>query len=274
MIEWLTDLEWARLVPELLGKALGFLLGFAASWFLLFRKQLNALQRLKRGDSDDIIFQMHKLWPIPDEPGQSLLLFRNVAPKTTLEMLYDNVAAQKALKGLADNTTLGNPILQTHGALGFEMLNDAAGHIAGLLATTPFPRETWLFVLTCEDREIVRKKCIRCFLIKPADLELFADWSWCQSHIQVESPWHWFRIVALHRIAQEWQQQESEQTIRKANDMPLVNSQVSHNRIRKLSLGINQDEKPVRAAQKIAWPSHIEALTKLGLKLETEEQSK
>ena len=51
MIEWLSRFEWSRLLPELIGKATGFLIGFAASWFLLFRKRLQALERLRKGDS-------------------------------------------------------------------------------------------------------------------------------------------------------------------------------------------------------------------------------
>ena len=268
-LDWFMGLDWPRLIPELLGKMLGFLAGFAASWFLLFRKRLNALQRLKKGDSDDFIFQMHKLWCIPD-CDDVVLLFRNVAPKTTLDTLYDNEAAQQAMKKLADQTTLSDPILNTEGTLGFEMLNDASGHIAGLLATTPFPRETWLFAMTCEDRQVVRKKCIRGFLIRPEDLQRFADWKWCRTRVKVESPWHWFRVVALHRIAGKFQQQESAAWVRTDSDMPLVNQQVSHNRIRRLSLGINQDEKPIREPHTINWQSHVENLAKIGLALEEE----
>ena len=247
IMEWLTGLEWSRLLPELIGKGLGFLAGFAASWFLLFRKRLNALQRLKRGDSDDVIFQMHKLWPVPDQPGQFVLLFRNIAPKTTLDSLYDNPAALDAMQQLAERTSLSDPILQTDGTLGFEMLNDAAGHIAGLMAPTAFPRRVWLFVLTCEDRAVVRRKCIRAFLIQPEDLQPFADWKWCCKNVLVESPWHWFRIVALHRIACYWVRQQQQSRLRQDGDMPLVDQQLDHERVRPMSLGINQDEQPVRA---------------------------
>ena len=138
LIDWLESLEWQRLIPEILGKGLGFLAGFAASWYLLFRRRLNALQRLQSGDSDDFIFQMHCLQPIPERPDEAVLLFRNLAPKTTLHDLYDNLAARELVKNLADKTSLGDPILKTEGTLGFEILNDAMGHIAGWLAVTPF----------------------------------------------------------------------------------------------------------------------------------------
>lgn len=54
---WISELEWSRLIPELVGKGLGFMLGFAASWYFLFRKRIRELQRFQQGDSDDILFQ-------------------------------------------------------------------------------------------------------------------------------------------------------------------------------------------------------------------------
>ncbi|TWU20459.1 hypothetical protein Pla52o_43370 [Novipirellula galeiformis] len=271
IIDWLATLQWERLVPELIGKALGFLTGFAASWFLLFRRRLNAIQRMQSGDSDDFIFQMHCLFPSAGNDDQFVLLFRNVAPKTTLNDLYDNIAVREVLKEIADQTTLENPILQTQGTLGFELLNDAVGHLAGLLASTPFKREAWLFAMTCEDRQVVRKKCVRCFLIRPADLERFLDWQWCQTNVLVEKPWHWFRVVALHRIACEWQL-EQQMAIQEADrgqdhEMPLVDKQVRHDRVRMLSLGLNQDEIPVGQPHRIDWERHLPSLEKMGLRL-------
>jgi hypothetical protein len=271
LIDWLSTMQWERLFPELIGKALGFLAGFAASWFLVFRRRLNAIAKMQAGDSDDFIFQMHRLWEVPAHAGDYVLLFRNVAPKTTLNDLYDNIAVRELVKSLADSTSLDDPILQTKGTLGFELLNDAMGHIAGLVATTPFQRETWLFAMTCEDRQVVRKKCVRCFLVRPEDLQRFADWDWCQSHVLVEKPWHWFRVVALHRIAIAWQA-EQELTRQEASfghdrDMPLVDKQVRHDRIRMLSLGFHHDEVPVGDPYRIQWSSHSEKLLVMGLQL-------
>lgn len=59
LVDWFSSLQWERLLPELIGKALGFLAGFAASWILLFRRRLNAIAKMQSGDSDDFIFQMH-----------------------------------------------------------------------------------------------------------------------------------------------------------------------------------------------------------------------
>ncbi len=278
LFDWLSTLQWERLIPELLGKALGFLTGFAASWFLLFRRRLNALQRMQSGDSDDFIFQMHQLYPKREDQNgvdsreSFVLLFRNIAPKTTLNDLYDNIAVRDVVKRIADQTTLSDPILKTEGTLGFELLNDALGHIAGLLATTPFERKTWLFVMTCEDRQFVRKKCVRCFLIQPADLERFADWNWCRDTVLVEKPWHWFRIVALHRIACVWTEERQmtleESKYSRDNEMPLVDRQVRHDRVRMLSVGIHEDEKPVGQPYRIAWESHLTSIQEMGLSLE------
>jgi hypothetical protein len=275
LIDWLLSLDWQRLVPELLGKSLGFLAGFAASWFLLFRRRLNALQRLRSGDSDDFVFQMNLLRPDPAGDGRSVLLFRNVAPRTTVNGLYDNEAAREVVQKLAGATTLHDPVLKTEGTLGFEVLNDALGHIAGLLAVTPFPRQTWLFVMTCEDRQVVRKRCVRCFLIRPADLEKFDDWEWCRKNVRVEKPWHWFRVVALHRIARQWREEQELSRRREQQprdeEMPLVDKQSRHNRIRQVSLGLNVDEHPVGEPYTIRWQSHLATLEKMGLKLEPAE---
>jgi hypothetical protein len=272
--DWLVQLEWQRVIPEVVGKGLGFLAGFAASWFLLFRRRLKDLQKLQHGDTDDLVFQMHRLWPVPGGDNECVLLFRNVAPKTTLSTLYDNPAACELAKELADATTLADPILKTAGAVGFEVLNDALGHVAGLLAISPYPRETWLFVMTCEDRQVVRKKCIRCFLIRPDDLRRFEDWDWCRTSVRVEKPWHWFRVTALHCIAKCWQQEQELTRQREASqdvsrDMPLVDKQLRHNRIQQLSLGLCPDEKPVGAPYAIHWASHLPKLRELGLALQT-----
>lgn len=268
-LQWFQSLDWSRFLPELLGKFIGFLFGFAASWFLLFRKRLKALERLKQGDTDDVLFQMHCL---PDSSdGKKVLLIRNVAPHTTLSKLYDNPSAQKLVRDLADKTTLANPILETQGSEGFEVLNDAFGYIAGYLATSPFPRETWLFAMTCEDRVVVRKKSIRCFLIRPSDLSLFENWKWCSQSVMLEKPWHWFRIVALHRIAKVW----AEEKLRPDADataMPLVNEQEKHNRMREISLGLNLAEPPVSPPVDVSWASHIDALRDLGLQLESDSE--
>lgn len=270
IIDWLSSLEWHRLLPELLGKAAGFLFGFAASWFLLFRRQLKEIQRFQQGDSDDIIYQFHLLVPQPD--GDYALMFRNVGPRTTVNKLLDNPAARTLLKELADKTTLGDPVLATEGTGGYELLNDTFSNIAGHLALTPFPREIWLFAMTCEDRQVVRKKCVRCFLIREDDLNRFADWTWCTTKVRTERPWHWFRIVALHQIAriraQEVQMHRQESAgSDNATAMPLVHRQVRHDRIKELSAGLNTQEKLVGQAARIDWSAHLSQLKTMGLAL-------
>ncbi len=271
-VDWLSTLEWQRLLPELIGKALGFLAGFAASWFLLFRRRLNAIQRMQSGDSDDFLFQMHRLVAHDDAgPEQHVLIFRNIAPKTTLNQLYDNESVREELKKAAEACTLDEPILTTAGTVGFELLNDALGHIAGILAITSVPREPWLFVMTCEDRQVVRKKCVRCFLIRPGELERFVDWDWCSGNVMVEKPWHWFRVVALHRIALVWKSEQAISALTteasREKDMPLVDKQVRHDRVRVISVGIHSDDKPIGPPHRIDWSSHLPGLQKLGLRL-------
>lgn len=272
--DWLKNLEWNRVVPEITGKFIGFLLGFFASWLLLFRRQLKALDRLKRGDSDDVLFQAHFLAPVPGS-DKCALIFRNLMPSTTVNELYDNPAARKIVREMADYTSLKSPVLRTEGLLGFEVLNDAFNHIAGHLATTPFPRDTWLFTMTCEDRKVVRRKCVRCFLIRPAELERFANWRWCRENVLCEQPWHWYRIVALHQIATQWKQEEAEaqNPSPKAQGMPLVDKHATHRRIRPLSAGIFVNEKPVGEPVSIQWTAQEWELKKMGLDLNASSSS-
>lgn len=267
---WFHSLEWHRLLPELTGKFTGVVLGMLGSWFLLFRQRLKALEKMKAGDSDDVIFQMHLLQSLPGT-SDCVLLFRNVAPRLTINMLYDNPVVRDEVRKIADSTSMASPVLKTEGTVGFEILNDAFGHIAGQLAGMPFKRGTWLFAMTCEDRAIVRKKCIRCFLVRPEDLERFAGWAWCRDHVRVEKPWHWFRIVALHQMARDWQIQRSARAIgenAQANRMPLVNDQDKHDRIREMSIGLNLEDRPVGIPYHIPWDQHLGSLKELGLPLE------
>jgi hypothetical protein len=173
---------------------------------------------------------------------------------------------------------LANPILQTEGVEGFEVLNDAIGHIAGLVAATPFPRETWLFAMTCEDRQIVRKKCVRCFLVRPEDLQRFGNWSWCRTKVRVEKPWHWFRVVALHCIARTWETEQELTRQREAahdtsHDMPLVDRQLRHNRVQELSLGLSPHEIPVGTPHIIDWRNHLPKLRQIGLALDASDEA-
>lgn len=269
IIQWFQSLDWTRLVPELIGKFLGVLLGLAGSWFLIFRRRLKALEKLRTGDSDDVLFQHHLLYPLPGT-SDTALIFRSVAPRQTINHLYDNPVVRERVKEFADATSLKNPILPTVGTVGFEILNDTFGHIAGHLATMPFPRETWLFAMTCEDRAIVRKKCIRCFLIRPADLQRFTDWAWCRDHVRVEQPWHWFRVIALHQMALAWQAQQTASArgeTATAASMPLVNDQEAHDRIRQMSVGLSTTDHPVGTPYRIPWDQHLASLRDLGLPL-------
>ncbi|MGE3808658.1 MAG: hypothetical protein AB7K24_28670 [Gemmataceae bacterium] len=264
--QYLQQLEWDKLIPEFIGKGLGFLFGFAASWYLLFRRRLQELRRLQTGDSDDVLFQMHQLVPV-EGSDEVTLIFRNLGPRTTVNSLYDNEAARNLVKDLASKTTIQDPILRTEGTMGFEVLNDAFSYIAGHLAISPFPREQWLFVMTCEDRQVVRKKCVRCFLVKPADMARFAESRWCLSKVRVEKPWHAIRITALHRIALYWKQEQELIKNEPKDDLhlPLVDKQMRHERVRMMSVGISPDEKIVGEPLKVDWETLMARLKALGL---------
>lgn len=256
---WLEGLEWSRLIPELVGKGLGFLSGFIVSWYFLFRKRIKELQKFQLGDSDDVLFQAHYLLPAP--AGRVQLVFRNVTTKLTVNQLYDNPAARDLARKLTEQTTLNDPILPTEGTLGFELLNDAANYVAGALASSPHTKSVWLMCMTCEDRVAVRRRCIRCFLLQADELTKFSDWQWVKSQVAVEKPWHWFRLVALHRIAQVAAIENSRFSRReREQSMPLVDDQAEHRRLVRLSLGLPDTELAVAEPYPIDWSQHEEML--------------
>lgn len=253
-------LDWPDALTEMVGSVLGAALGALAGWLIVFRRKLNDLYRFQVSDSDDVLFQMHAL--VPTASGEGVVfLFRNVAPVTTVNHLYDNPEARKLVKSLADKTTLKDSVLQTGGVVGFEVLNDAFNYVTGHLAAAPFPREDWLFVMTCEARRVVRKRCVRCFLIRPRDLEKFLDWEWCREQVWVEKPWHRFRVVAMHQIARLWQQ---EQQARRYSDSQ-EGTQVEVLRVREMYIGIHTDERPVGKPEPVPWDSLGDELTEMGL---------
>ena len=92
--------------------------------------------------------------------------------------------------------------------------------------------------------------------------------------MRIERPWHWFRVVALHRIACTRREEQLAARDRgeqgRDREMPLVDKQLRHDRIRPLSLGICVDERPVEDPQEISWRVHLPMLEKLGLMLPAE----
>ena len=215
-------------------------------------------------------FKCTSLCP-PVQRRDIVLLFRNVGIKTTIKQLYENTAARELVRKLADGTSITEPILRTEGTPGFEIINDALGYVAAYLSVTPFERENWLFMVTCEDRQVVRKRCIRCFLIKPQDLERFADLSWCLEHVKVEKPWHAYRVLSLHAIARHWQKEKSlpDQLAGWKSDAsaPGLGKAPHHERIRVLSVGLHQGEKPIGDPVTVNWNdlrARVEAVRAIG----------
>lgn len=270
---WFSNLDWSRLLPEFIGKSLGVLIGFLIGWYLVIRRQAKDFQKFQRGESDEVLFQAHYLVPVPGT-DEITLVFRNLGPRTTVNQLYDNEGARKLVRKLINETTMDDPILKTGGGrTAFEITNIALSYIAGEMATAPFARKTWLFVMTCEDREVVHKQCIRCFIILPEDLAQFKDWKWCTTKVRVEKIWHAFRIVALHRIAMAWEEEEeyfNQQRKQEAKlvQMPMLDQTMRHERIRRLSLGVYPDEMPITEPRVVPWVDFLDRLKQMGLDIQ------
>ncbi len=172
-------------------------------WLVLYRQWRQLIQ----GKSDQVIFSANLFSPLEHgdqgspSGGLYVLQLRTVLPPQTVDQLLDNVALRRVLRSLAEQATLADPVLATEGTAGFEIVNDIVNSVSGSLASSPFPREPWLMAITCEDRRVVRKCCIRVLLVRRIDLERLTDWTWCREHILVESWYHYWRIVTLHQVA-------------------------------------------------------------------------
>lgn len=245
-------------------------------WLVLYRQW----RQLTQGRSDQVVFSANLLTPIggPSEAndsagaGRYLLQLRTVLPSRTIDQLLDNVALRRAMRGLAEQATLVDPVLATEGTAGFEIVNDVVNSVAGGLASSPFPRETWLLAVTCEDRKVVRKCCIRVLLVRRDDLDRVASWDWCRDHVLVEEWYHFWRIVTLHQIAVRYQKEQAAQEQGRGQDirqnlLPLVDSQAHHPRVRALSLGINGQEPVIKPPQAVDWERYLPQVAAMGLKL-------
>ncbi len=243
-------------------------------WFVLYRQW----RQLTQGKSDQVVFSANLLTPLPREPeraeasGRFLLQFRTVLAPRTVDQFLDNVALRRLIRTLAEQASIEDPILATEGTAGFEIVNDIVNNVSGSLASSSFPRDTWLLAVTCEDRRIVRKCCIRVLLIRRADLERMASWEWCRQNVLVEEWYHYWRIVTLHQIAVYFQKEDerrkqARETNVRENLLPLVDNQAQHPRVRTLSLGINVDEPMIKQPVEIDWEKYLPKVAELGLSL-------
>ena len=178
----------------------------------------------------------------------------------------------RVIRNLAEQASLADPILATEGTAGFEIVNDIVNSVAGSLASASFRRDQWLLAVTCEDRKVVRKCCIRVLLIRRVDLERMASWDWCREHVLVEEWYHYWRIVTLHQIALRFREEQERQKASRAADiqenlLPLVDSQAHHPRVRPLSLGINIDEPIIKPPIAVDWARYLPKVAEMGLKL-------
>jgi hypothetical protein len=243
-------------------------------WLVLYRQW----RQLTQGKSDQVIFSANLFTPLeaqspsPPDKARYLLQLRTVLAPKTVDQLLDNVALRRLMRNLAEQATLVDPLLATEGTAGFEIVNDIVNCVSGSLASSPFRRDQWLMAVTCEDRRVVRKCCIRVLLVRHADLERMASWEWCRGHIMVEAWYHYWRIVTLHQIALRFREEQarleqgSAQDI-KANLLPLVDRQAHHPRIRILSLGLNVEEPIIKPPLQVDWERYLPRIEELGLKL-------
>jgi len=182
------------------------------------------------------------------------------------------VALRRLTRHLAEQASLADPILATSGTVGYEIVNDFVNSVSGGLASAPFRREPWALAVTCEDRKVVRKCCIRVLLIRRDDLQRLASWDWCREHVLVEEWYHFWRIVTLHQIALRFQEEQERQSQARAQDikenlLPLVDSQAHHPRVRPLSLGINVEEPIIKPPVAVDWERYLPQIAAMGLKL-------
>jgi hypothetical protein len=262
------------LVEKLFEGLLQALAVVVIGWLVLYRQW----RQLTQGRSDQVVFSANLLTPLgePDPPSahgeQYLLQLRTVMSPKTVDQFLDNVALRRLTRSLAEKATLVDPILATEGTAGFEIVNDVVNSVSGSLACSPFRRDPWLLAITCEDRRVVRKCCIRVLLVRRGDLERLASWEWCRGHVLVEEWYHYWRIVTLHQIAHRFQEEQQRQkqsrdrNIRE-NLLPLVDSQAQHPRVRALSLGINVEEPIIKPPLKVDWDRYLPQIADLGLKL-------
>jgi hypothetical protein len=243
-------------------------------WLVLYRQW----RQLTQGKSDQVIFSANLFTPLetqnppPADGGRYLLQLRTVLAPKTVDQLLDNVALRRLMRNLAEQATLVDPLLATEGTAGFEIVNDIVNCVSGSLASSPYRRDQWLMAVTCEDRRVVRKCCIRVLLVRRADLERLASWEWCRGHVMVEAWYHYWRIVTLHQIALHFREEEARQEQGsaqdiKANLLPLVDRQAHHPRIRILSLGLNVEEPIIKPPLQVDWERYLPQIAELGLKL-------
>lgn len=278
LISLAANLDWRSVPSFLLEKLLEGLLQAIAvvviGWLVLYRQW----RQLTQGRSDQVVFSANLLTLLDPEghataDGERYLLqLRTVLTPRTVDQLLDNVALRRLLRNLAEQATLTDPILATDGTAGFEIVNDIVNCVSGSLACSPFPRDQWLMAVTCEDRRVVRKCCIRVLLIRRGDLERMVSWEWCREHVLVEAWYHYWRIVTLHQIALRFQEEQAQRVEGSARDieanlLPLVDRQAHHPRIRVLSLGLNVDEPIIKSPLQVDWARYLPQIADFGLAL-------
>src|SRR3954471_4446087 len=166
-------------------------------------------RRLAAGESDDLLVGANYLVPLGDGagPGAYCLALRTIGPSTSVQAVFENVVLRDRVQKRARRTTPDEPILPTEHKLGFEVVNSLANHVCGTLALSSLPEGRWLMAVTCEDRKMVRKACVRVLLIRAEDVPRLRDWAWCERSVRFERAYHAIRLWTIHRIVRTWQEE-------------------------------------------------------------------
>ena len=262
--------SWARSCWRAIFQAVAVVV---IGWLVLYRQW----RQLTQGRSDQVVFSANLLTPI-GEPSAGvprdrfLLQLRTVLPPRTVDQLLDNVALRRVIRSLAEQASLTDPILATEGTAGFEIVNDIVNSVAGSLASASFRRDQWLLAVTCEDRKVVRKCCIRVLLFAAAISSAWRPGTGAASTSMVEEWYHFWRIVTLHQIALRFQEeQERQQGIasrisRRTSCRWSIARRIIRESARS-SLGINVDEPIIKTPLAVDWDRYLPHIAELGLKL-------
>ncbi|MEM6912318.1 MAG: hypothetical protein AAF555_12155 [Verrucomicrobiota bacterium] len=196
---WLVISDWMDFIPEWMAQGVVTLLVVPLSLFLW------SWWRAKRGlRTDEIVAQYNLLAKKPD--GTEVLLLRsiNVPGYGEVEGLLGNQVVARKVKRQAEKKTWPDPLIRLRGREGNTARATLFGKVMGANFDPRGPKEMFLGFLTCESipkaAKIDRK--IRLMLIRAADLRRFLDSDWAKS-LHTERPSHFWRVVALQRLAME-----------------------------------------------------------------------
>ncbi len=194
MLEKLADILSEEILAGLIGLLLGGLIAWAISGWRFFR----AMQRLKAGDlKDQVLMQSHELLPHPE--GAEVLCFTTELVFSSLSEILPNPALSKLYLEAARKTTEAQPLIRSTDEMAGKAIRDFVNHASAQIQHLD---GEYLFLLTRESQDDVKRKLIRVFLIPPELLRRFLNWDNVMTY-RVENDHHWPRLLNLHLIARE-----------------------------------------------------------------------